>query len=252
MAGYVRVKTALVALASLAALGVPQTAGAHSTDDPLASTSNLRLLARQQTKLMLQFYRGQNVSPPTCGLGQDSHGFRGVFLLPAVSFAPGDRTLDCETTTRSVLLDRGGFAITEDNRFPDSSYPLNGQDVAFTRENLEPICDDLIAHKFLPPPAPASLDGRPLPAGPALNSGLFTARVTRDAQIPGGADLYADSVALGHPGRLATVFCGFKTIVHLRPGKHTIVADYSAEFAPSDPSTVRTYSLKVKRIHRHR
>ncbi|MEO7944395.1 MAG: hypothetical protein ABIR34_13435, partial [Marmoricola sp.] len=139
----------------------------------------------------------------------------------------------------------GGFAITEDNRFPDSSYTLNGQNVPFTSANLEPICADLIAQNFLPPPAPATLDGRTLTAGPALNSGLFQARVTRAAQIPGGADLYADSVALGHPGRLATVFCGYKTLVHLRPGRHTIVADYSGEFAPTDPSTVRTFHIKV-------
>ena len=48
--------------------------------------------------------------------------------------------------------------------------------------------------------------------------------------MPGGADLYADSVALGHPGRLATVYCGFKAEVQLSPGTHTIVVDYTGIF----------------------
>jgi hypothetical protein len=96
---------------------------------------------------------------------------------------------------------------------------------------------------------PATLDGDPI-AGPKLpfNSGLFTAKVNRHAQVPGGPDLYADSVALGPPGRLATVFCGFKAKVHLRPGKHTIVVDYSGAFGGA--STVFTYAIKVGGHHR--
>ena len=81
-----------------------------------------------------------------------------------------------------------------------------------------------------------------------LNSGVFTAKVNRHAQIPGGpADLYADSVALGHRGRLATVYCGFKAKVHLRPGTHTIVVDYSPLFGGD--STVFTYNITVKAHH---
>jgi hypothetical protein len=63
------------------------------------------------------------------------------------------------------------------------------------------------------------------------------------------ADRYADSVALGHPGRLATDFSGHKAKVRLSQGRHTIVADYSAEF-PGAPSTVRTYNIKVEGGHR--
>jgi len=80
---------------------------------------------------------------------------------------------------------------------------------------------------------------------------VFTAKVNRHAQTHGAGragDLYADSVDLGHPGRLATVFCGFKAKVHLRPGKHTIVVDYSGAFGGA--STVFTYNIKVGGHHR--
>jgi hypothetical protein len=72
--------------------------------------------------------------------------------------------------------------------------------------------------------------------------------VNRHAQVPGpgGPDLYADSVDLGHPGRLATVYCGFKAKVHLGPGTHTIVVDYSPIVGDS---TVFTYKIKVNGHH---
>lgn len=212
--------------------------------------AHLQIRAQQQTKLMLKYYEGQNVSPTKCGQGQSSKGIDGVFLLPVASFTPGDRTINCKTTARSVLLDLGGVVITEDPRFPESSYPLDGHPVPFTRATLGPICDDYTAQGFLGDPAPATLDGDASITGPAINSGVFTARVNRHAQIPGGADLYADSVGLGHPGRLATVFCGFKAKVHLRPGAHTIVVDYSAGFGGA--STVFTYNITVKGGHQSR
>ena len=168
---------------------------------------------------------------------------------PCLSFAPGDRNAQLQGE-RSIGPRRlsAGSVITEDDRFPESSYPLNGPPPAsrlpFTRENLEPICDDIIAQGFLGDPMPATLDGDRSITGPVLNSGVFTARVNRHAQMPGGADLYADSVALGHPGRLATVFCGFKAKVQLRPGAHTIVVDYSGLFGGD--STVFTYNITVK------
>jgi hypothetical protein len=62
---------------------------------------------------------------------------------------------------------------------------------------------------------------------------------------PRRPDLYADSVALGHPGRLATVYCGFKAKVKLRPA-HTIVVDYSPIVGDS---TVFTYNITVKAHH---
>jgi hypothetical protein len=215
---------------------------------------HLKQLAQQQTNLALKFYEGQNVSPPKCGQSQGSNGIHGVFLLPVPLFTPGDQTLNCKTNARSILVDLGGFVITEDPRFPASFYELNGQKVPFTRENLEPICEDIIAQGFfgLPLPVHARLDREKLitrRVPKPINSGVFTARVNRHAQVPGpgGPDLYADSVDLGQPGRLATVYCGFKAKVHLRPGTHTIVVDYSPIVGDS---TVFRYKIKVKGHHR--
>ena len=60
--------------------------------------------------------------------------------------------------------------------------------------------------------------------------------------------MYADSVALGHPGRLDNVFCGSKTEVHLSPGMHTIVVDYGL-FPGGETSTVFTYNITVMGGH---
>ncbi len=215
---------------------------ALSAGPAAAAPNRVATLAQQQTKIMLKHYEGQNVSPPTCGQGQSPNGDHGVLLLPVLSFGSGDATLNCRTTARSVLVDLGGFVVTEDNRFPDSSYELNGQLVPFTRRNLEPICDDVIAQGFLGDPQPGTLDGQPIAVGPAIDSGVFTSPINRHAQVPGGADMYADSVSLGHPGRLATVFCGYKAKVHLSPGRHTIVVDYSGLVGSP---TVFTFTIRV-------
>ena len=240
-----RVRAVLATLGCLAAVTITQSASADPQAGPSTSASDLQLLAQRQTNLLLKYYEGENLSPSKCGQGQSSGGVDGVFLLPVLSFTPGDRTINCETNARSVLVDLSGFAITEDDRFPASSYPLHGETVPFTPENLQPICDDLIATGALGNPAPATLDGHGLITGPLIDSGLFTAKVNRHAQIPGDADLYADSVDLGHPGRLATVFCGFKAVVPLAPGTHTIVVDYTGHPFP-DVSTVFTYHITVK------
>src|SRR4051794_5437258 len=248
MTRLVRTRAVLAALSCLAAVAVTQTARADPQTDSSRTTSDLAKLAQQQTNLLLKFYTGQNVSPSRCGRGQSSNGVDGVFLLPTLSFAGGDRTIDCRTSARSVLLDLGGFTVNEDARFPASSYPFsdNGPVVPFTRQNLEPICDDLIADRTFSVPAVAKLDGATQVTGTVLDSGVFTAKVNRHAQMPGGADLYADSVALGHPGRLGTVFCGVKAIVHLSPGTHTLVLDYG-KFPDGITPTVFTYKITVKR-----
>lgn len=246
-----RMWAALVAIitACVAVLAVTTPAGADRHAGSSSSARDLARLAQRQTNLLLKFYQGQNVSPLPCGRGQDGDGVDGVFLLPVLAFTAGDRELHCTTRARSVLVDLGGFAITADDRFPASSYVLNGRDVPFTRGNLEPICDDLIAQGAFNSPAPGILDGDKPIKGTVLDSGVFTAKVNRLAQIPGGVDLFADSVDLGHPGRLATVFCGTKAIVHLSPGSHTIVVDYGFPDPSTTLSTVFTYHLTVTDGH---
>ena len=103
---------------------------------------HLQKLAQQQTNLALKFYNGQNVSPPKCGQGQRPHGINGVFLLPVPLFTPGDQTVNCKTKARKVLVDLGGFILTEDNV---STWTLkNGKEIPFTRKNLERICNYII------------------------------------------------------------------------------------------------------------
>jgi len=235
--------------AGVAVLALTAPAGADRHAGSSSSATNLARLAQPQTNLLLKFYQGQNVSPLPCGRGQDGDGVDGVFLLPVLAFTAGDRELHCTTRARSVLVDLGGFVITADDRFPASSYPLNGHDVPFTPGNLEPICDDLIAHRAFNPPATGILDGHQHIKGKVLDSGVFTAEVNRLAQVPGGADLFADSVDLGHPGHLATVFCGTKAIVHLSPGEHTIVVDYGFPDGSTTLSTVFTYHLTLTDGH---
>jgi hypothetical protein len=204
-------------------------------------------------KYAAEVLHGANASPARCGRGQGPEGIDDTFLLPVLSFAPGDRTFNCKTEARSVLVDLGGVVITEDKRFPDSSWTLaDGMTVPFSQGNLERICNDLIARGFLGAPAPATADGRSF-TGTTINSKVFTAEVNRKAQIPTDpvTDLDADSVALGHPGRLASVFCGFKAKVRLGPGKHTIVVDYSEQFPEGSPSTVFTFVITVKDDHRN-
>ena len=242
-----RLRTIACALTTVMLLALSIGSAAATT-----APRHLQKLAQQQTNLTLKFYKGQNVSPQKCGRGQGSNGIDGVFLLPVPLFTAGDQTVDCKTRARSVLLDLGGFVITEDPRFPESFYELGGEPVPFTRENLEPICDDIIAQGFLGDPVSARLDGVLIPEPRApLNSRVFTAKVNRHAQIPGlgrAGNLYADSVGLGHPGRLATVYCGFKAKVHLRPGTHTIFVDYSRLFGGT--STQFRYNITVKGDHR--
>jgi hypothetical protein len=242
-----RLRTMICALTTAALVAL-----SAGTATAATGPQRLQKLAQQQTNLLLKYYTGQNASPARCGQGQGPEGIDGTFLLPVLSFAPGDRTFNCKTKARSVLVDLGGAVITEDNRFPDSSWILNGEMVPFSRRNLERICNDVIAQGFLGTPAPATVDGRSF-TGPTINSTVFTAEVNRKAQMPTDpvTDLYADSVALGHPGRLASVFCGFKAKLRLGPGKHTIVVDHSVQFPEGSPSTVFTFAITVKDDHRN-
>lgn len=241
----------LVACLASALLVMAPAASAAAAPDPLATVTSERLVAaaRAQTNQLLSHFRGgtQSASPAQCGADQPAGGVDGVFLLPTLSFSPGSRTFSCTTTAHSVLVDLSGFTITEDDRFPASSYVTsNGFTVPFVRANLVPICDDLIAQGVFASSAPATLDGMPLTSPSPIDSGLFTATVNRSAQVPGDpvTDLYADSVALGHPGRLATVFCGFKALVRLAVGTHTIVVDYSGSFPPPTRTTF-TFHITV-------
>lgn len=219
-------------------------AGASVQADAATGTTRLQQLAKAQTRLYAALDNNTGVSPPRCGQGQRLKGVRGVFLLPvfADTDAPGPKTLRCTTTAHKALIDASGFAITEDNNGP--SWPLpspDGELVPFSRPRLDAICDDVVEN-FLPDsgisPAVVTVDGeakQPV----AVATRWFIARHSPTLETQ-----YADSIALGHPGRLATNFCGYKTLVHLRPGRHVVTVDYS--LIAGVQGTVYTYRLNVK------
>jgi hypothetical protein len=217
--------------------------GASVRANAATGTPRFQQLAKTQTRLYAALDNNTGVSPPRCGQGQPLKGVRGVFLLPvfASTDAPERKTLECTTSAHKVLVDAGGFAVTEDNNGP--SWPLPSPDgglVPFSRPHLDAICDDVVAN-FLPDngisPAVVTVDGETQqPVAVATRWFLAPHSPTLETQ-------YADSIALGHPGLLATDFCGYKALAHLRPGRHAVTVDYS--LIAGTPGTVYTYKINV-------
>lgn len=223
--------------------------GASAPADAARGPERLQQLAKAQTKLYSAFDTDAGVSPPSCGRGQSRKGVHGTFLLPVFAQPPSvpeSRTIRCTTTARRVFVDAGGFVATEDDDGP--SYPMpfpDGDLVPFDRGHLDPICDDIVDN-LLPAlsisPAPVTVDGE-AKAAVGVATGWFIARFSPTFEVE-----YDNSIALGHPGLLASTFCGYKTLVHLRPGRHVITVDYSANAGAAE--TVYTYLITVKRGHR--
>ena len=216
----------VVVAALMSAVGV-----AEASTGPV----RLQLLAEAQTNLLLSQYHGppQAASPAKCNMGQDPEGVAGVFLLPTLSFGSGDLTFTCQVETGSVLVDLGGAVATEDAR-GDTYQTASGEVLLFTRANLVRICDDAL--RFFPAAAPATVDGNAV-SGTQVSTPAFTAKV-----IPPSGQFWQDSVDLGHPGKLAASYCGWKAEVPLRQGRHVIRVDLTdAAGAP----THFTYNITV-------
>jgi hypothetical protein len=224
-----------VALAALVLplLAVPQ---AQAASGP----KRLQRLAGDQTQLLFRFYNGQpqTASPPTCSQRQ-SRRHRHVLLLPTLSFGSGDATFTCKTHARRVFIDLGGFTVTEDHR--GDTYELaDGEILDFARANLPRICDDALR---LVTAAPATLDNVAIVPTPVATRNVIV-RVNPGADNNPGGPLYQDSIDLGHPGRLAACFTGYKALVPISRGHHVIHVDLSAIVgAPTE----FTYHLVVKR-----
>ncbi|HET9648285.1 MAG TPA: hypothetical protein VFP34_08650 [Microlunatus sp.] len=177
----------------------------------------IQQLASQQTALLLSRYsEGQTASPTVCSEGQSAHGTQGVFLLPTLSFNPGDVRFTCRLHTQRVLVDLGGYVVTEDAS-GSTWTTVDGYDLTFSRDNLEQICDDVL--RLLPAPAPAIIDNHPI-TGIQVATAPITSRIR-----PSAGALWQDSVNLGHPGTLAASFCGWKAELRLPPGPHHITVD---------------------------
>jgi hypothetical protein len=198
-----------------------------------------QLRAEEQTRLLFAQLRSptQVASPATCDAGQRPWGTDGVFILPTLdSSAPGDLAFTCHVAVRRVLLDLGGGIATEDAR-GDTYTTADGQVLLFTRQNLEAICDDVL--RFFPTPAPATLDSVAI-GGTQVSTRAFEVPIHPTA--PG--TFWQDSIAVGHPGRLAASYCGWKTVLTLSPGEHVIAVDLSG--VASGP-THFTYDIDVSR-----
>jgi hypothetical protein len=203
----------VVAIAAVAA-AIP--AAAHADTGP----KRTQLLAIAQTELVfLNLTQPDQVaSPASCDRGQPSSGVFGLFMLPQYVSGTGDSTFECKLKTRNVLLDLGSAAATEDAT--DNTYTLaDGTELPFRPKTLERICDDVLATGFTAP-APATLDGKAI-SGVAVSTPAFPVLVRRGAPPP----LWQDSVDVGHAGRLAASYCGWKAQLQLSPGRHTIVVD---------------------------
>lgn len=205
-----------------------------------ASTGPPRLQRRaeQQTKLLFRKLTAptQIASPATCNEGQTPDGIGGVFMLPTLSFGSGDATFTCYVRTHRVLVDLGGAIATEDAR-GDTYTTANGQVLLYTRRNLESICDDAL--RFYPSPAPATVDSAPV-GGTQVSTRTFEVAVNPNAPAP----YWQDSVDLGHPGRLAASYCGWKTTIQLATGQHVIQVDLSGT---TGAPTHFTYDITVAR-----
>ena len=208
--------------------------------DAAIGPKRLQRLAERQTQLLLRNYSdGDVASPDRCNKDQSRKGTKGVFLLPTRFGGAGDLTFTCKISTRTVLLDLGGAVATEDAN-PESVWTLSttGEVLRFTPATIERICEDILNVVYLTPAA-ATLDGVPI-SGKRVSTRAFVAKVR-----PAAEGLYADSVAVGHPGKLATSYCGWKTTLRLKPGRHVIVVDLLAP-GETDPSTF-TYNIYVKK-----
>jgi hypothetical protein len=219
--------------AAVAAIFAAVPCAAHADTGPRSA----QLLAVAQTELVfLNLTQPQQVaSPAACDRGQPAFGVFGLFMLPQYVSGTGDHTFDCRLKTRNVLLDLGSAAATEDATA--NTYTLaGGTELLFRPKTLERICDDVLATGFTAP-APATLDGKPI-SGVAVSTPAFPVPVHRGAPPP----LWQDSVDVGHPGRLAASYCGWKAHLRLTPGRHTIVVDLST-VAPGPARFI--YNLRV-------
>jgi hypothetical protein len=226
----------LIATAAIVlALCLPGAAGASS------GPKRVQALAAAQTVYLFAHLTGvQSASPRVCGAGQPSSGFLGFFLLPTLSFSPGDQTFHCRITTRTVVLDLSGSTVTEDANV-DAPYVFeDGTELLFLPRNLERICDD-VGPRFFPEPSPATLDGKPI-TGTAVTTRPFLVPIHRTAPLT----FWEDSVKRGHPGVLASTFCGWKAELRLTRGKHVILVDHTHLFEESDPPTRFRYDITVR------
>ncbi len=229
-----RIRTLISAAVMALALTTLTAPVANAASGPLL----LRALATQQTQLLFQFFHGapQTASPETCNASRANNNRPDVFLLPTLSFSPGDHTFECQIKAPAVLVDLGGVAVTEDTT--GDPYPAaDGTILHFVPKDLARICDDVVT-SFSDPPA--FVDKQKI-KGVAVSTRTFIAQINRDANSP--FPFFRDSWKLGHRGFLHSCFAGRKALVPLSRGTHFIDVDLTSVFGPDAASTHLTYKI---------
>jgi hypothetical protein len=220
--------------AAVAAIFAAVPCAAHA--DTGSKTAQVLAVAQTELVFLNLTQPDQVASPASCDRGQPAFGVLGLFMLPQYVSGTGDFTFDCKLKTRNVLVDLGSAAATEDAG--DNTYTLaNGTELPFRPKTLERICDDVLATGFTAP-APATLDGKPISGAFRASTPAFPVLVHRGAPPP----LWQDSLDVGHAGRLAASYCGWKAQLRLSPGRHTLVVDLSG-VAPGPARFI--YNIKV-------
>jgi hypothetical protein len=141
-------------------------------------------------------------------------------MLPVNTGFSGTPAVTCTVgSSRRVLADLGGFVPFEDANGVAGGWTLkNGTTVPFTPQNLVTICTDIMDQGFVPAPT-VTLDGHTPPVAPQV---VITDRFTY--RVPSGWLLEDDSGQLGHPGKLAATYCGYKLLLpRLETGTHVLV-----------------------------
>jgi hypothetical protein len=221
-----------VLLAALITLAAP----AAATPSP-SGKGLLRSLAAGQNQQLFRYYYGrpQVASPQDCDAARSRNH---VEFLPSLSFGAGSADFTCHLSARKVVVDLGGLIATEDAR--GDTYTLSdGEELTYTEANLERICADAV--RYLSAPAPATLDGSPV-TGSLVVTRVFEVPVNPAANNPPDAPYYQDSVDLGHPGRLAACYVGYKALLYLSPGEHTLSVDLSDYVGPGSTFTYTLYA----------
>ena len=139
----------------------------------------------------------------------------------------------------TVLLDLGGFIVTEDDNVPPGTYPVDGQELLFTPENLEVICQAVLSDLVSEQPAVATLDGAAI-SGVQVSTGCSRFAFTRTIRLASGRSR-RHSVTPGSwaAGSLRVERFSSPSL----PGPHTIVVNLTG-FAEG-PSII-TYRIDVR------
>ncbi len=228
-----RIVSPLAAAVTIGVLSLGAAAPAAAAVGPRRYQS----LATAQTQQLMSHLTtpfAQQSSPASCDRAATTGG---VLLLPVLAGLAGNRTFRCVTRARAALVDLGGFVCTEDNDPDDVYTTAAGAVLRFSSGNLEAICQDVIR---LVTPAPLTVDGCPAREDPvAVGTHEFTSRVRRST-----GSYWDASVALGHPGALRSAFGGYKQLVRLGVGRHTVATDLSSI---TGAPTVLTFVIDVRR-----